>query len=126
MRLTLSSLEVEILKGALSKVTFRNCKDLTKEELKILNRLEDYIFLEEKKEPSEKLLKGIEKARNSRTKEAKRKIEKAISNLIFENKKLSVYSVAKEAGVSYNTVNKSEDIKKMIEKNEKARLNAKK
>jgi len=75
---------------------------------------------EENKEVSEKLLKGINKAREKRTNNTNKKIENAINTLYMENKKITVYSVSKLAGVSFNTC-KKDKIKEMIEKREEAR-----
>ena len=94
------------------------------EELKkgnVLNSLLSKIEREENKEVSEKLIKGMSKAREKRTKDTNKKIENAINILMFENKKLTTYSVAKAAGVSYNTINKNDEIKKIIAENEKIR-----
>jgi UDP-glucose 6-dehydrogenase len=78
---------------------------------------------EENKPTSPKLIKAMTRAREKRTKDTLKKIEKALGNMImFPDKKITVYSVAQEAGVSYNTVNKSEQIKEMIYQNEKMRM----
>ena len=101
---------------------------LTKEEVEelkngnILNSILSKIEREENKEVSEKLINGISKAREKRTKDTNKKIEAAINLLMFENKKLTTYSVAKRAKVSYNTINKNEEIKKIIAENEKIRV----
>jgi len=50
--------------------------------------------------------KSIQEATETRTKEAKKKIENAINLLRIENKSLTVYSIAKVSGCSYNTVKK--------------------
>ena len=49
---------------------------------------------------------AAEKATEARTKKAKEKIQNAINLLRMENKKITYYSVAKTAGVSYSTVKK--------------------
>ena len=49
---------------------------------------------------------AAEKATKARTAKAKEKIQNAINLLRLENKKLTYYSVAKTAGVSYSTVKK--------------------
>jgi len=46
------------------------------------------------------------KANEIRVKKARRKIETAINLLRLENREITVYSVSKEAKVSYNTVKK--------------------
>ena len=101
---------------------------LTKEEVielkkgNVVDSLLSKIEREENKEVSEKLINGIAKAREKRTKDTNKKIENAINILMFENKKLTTYSVAKAAGVSYNTINKNDEIKKIIAENEKMRV----
>jgi hypothetical protein len=81
------------------------------------------IDAEENKTTSPKLLKGAKNARLKRTKETYRKISEALNYLFMyePDKKITVYSVAKQAGVSYNTINKNEKIKKSIEDMEAAR-----
>ena len=49
---------------------------------------------------------AAEKATEARTAKAKEKIQNAINILRMENKKITYYSVAKTAGVSYSTVKK--------------------
>ena len=88
----------------------------------VLNSLLSKIQSEENKEVSPKLLKGMSKAREKRTKDTNKKIEAAINILVMENKKLTTYSVAKKAEVSYNTINKNGEIKKIIAENEKMRV----
>lgn len=53
---------------------------------------------------------ATEIATKAREKKAKEKIENAINILRMEDKKITVYSVAKMAEVSYNTAKKYEDI----------------
>ena len=66
--------------------------------------------------------KEIVKARKKRIKDRRKQIESAIDILIIENKKLTTYSVAKRAGISYNTINKNEEIKNMIKEAEQIRI----
>lgn len=49
---------------------------------------------------------AIQKANEIRVKKAKKKIEMAVNLLRLENKKITVYSVSKEAKVSFNTAKK--------------------
>jgi hypothetical protein len=49
---------------------------------------------------------AAEKATEARTKKAKAKIQNAINILNLENRKITHYSIAQEAKVSYNTVKK--------------------
>lgn len=52
---------------------------------------------------------ATKKATRVRTKIAKDKIQNAINILRLENRAITTYSVAQEAGVSYNTVKKYMD-----------------
>jgi hypothetical protein len=105
MRITLSPDEIEAIKAN-----------------KLPTTLLSKVLHEENKPASKKLTKGAANARAVRTKATKAKIASAINILSFENKKISVYSVAKEAKVSFNTVNKDEELKKMISSMEEARV----
>ena len=55
---------------------------------------------------SPKKANAAEKATEARTKKAKEKIQNAVNILRMENKKITYYSIAKTAGVSYSTVKK--------------------
>jgi uncharacterized membrane protein len=48
----------------------------------------------------------MKRATNARTQKAKEKIENAINILRMENRPITIYSVSKESGVSYNTASK--------------------
>ena len=72
----------------------------------VINQIEE----EERKEVSPKKQKAMKKARDTKEKEAKEKIVNAINLLRMESKKITCYSVSKEAGVSYNTARKYESI----------------
>lgn len=56
--------------------------------------------------PSYKKREATIKATEVRSKKAKDKIENAINLLHLENKAITHYSIAKESGVSFNTVKK--------------------
>ena len=62
-----------------------------------------------KPEVSKKKTESAKKATEIRSKRAKEKINNAINLLKLENKKITLYSIAKTAGVSYNTVKKYEN-----------------
>jgi len=53
---------------------------------------------------SDKKSEATRTATEARSKKAKLKIENAINILKLYNKKITIYRVAKEAGISYNTV----------------------
>jgi adenylate kinase family enzyme len=86
-----------------------------------LKSIVEEIELQENKEVSSKLISGASKAREKRSKDTNKKIENAINTLEFENKKITVYSVSKLAGVSFNTCNK-QNIKEMINNREEVRI----
>jgi len=72
------------------------------EKEKLLKALDNAKIIEY----SAKKANAAEQATEARTKKAKEKIQNAINLLRLENKKLTYYSVAKTAGVSYSTVKK--------------------
>jgi len=49
---------------------------------------------------------AVEKAREDRTKKVKEKIQNAINLLRMQNKEITAYAVAKEAGISFVTARK--------------------
>jgi len=56
--------------------------------------------------PSQKKVNSAKKATEIRVKRTKEKINNAINLLNLENKEITPYSVAKTAGISYNTAKK--------------------
>jgi len=72
----------------------------------VINQIEE----EERKEVSPKKQKAMQKARDTKEREAKEKIVNAINLLRIESKKITCYSVAKTANVSYNTARKYESM----------------
>jgi len=68
---------------------------------------------------SEKKQKAIEKARMERKKQILEKIENSVNLLKLYNKRITIYSIAKEANISYQTIKKiadeNENIRKIIE-----------
>lgn len=65
--------------------------------------------LEEKKPIAASKKVAIEKARNIRSKKIKEQLEKTINMMRLENKKLTLFSLSKESGISYVTVRKYKD-----------------
>ena len=106
VRITIDDNEAVILIEAISKVTMRDYESLTKEELMALDRVSDKIGDEQRREVSPKKKEAAVRATQVRSDKARLKIEKALNMMRLENKPISVYLVAKEAGVSYNTANK--------------------
>jgi len=110
MRITISDTESFILIEAISKVTMGHYDNLTKDELMILDRVSDRIEDEQRREISPKKQMAMKKATKMRITQAKSKIENAINLLRMENRPITVYSVAKESGVSYNTASKYSEL----------------
>jgi len=73
--------------------------DAVKRLLELLGNLEE-------RKTSDKIKQATKKATAKRTAAAKAKIQNAINILKMENKKITHYSVAKTAQVSYATVKK--------------------
>ena len=83
------------------------------------NELYDKLQNEEikyQKSITEKKTKATQKATRTRQETAKRKIEATVNMMRMFNQKITIYSVAKEAQVSYNTASKYKDF---ITKNSK-------
>jgi response regulator of citrate/malate metabolism len=92
---------------------------LTDEEvstlISILEKLEDDDIdsilekLKEKPPVFKKKIAAIEKAREDRSINIKEKIVNSINMMRMENKKITLYSLSKESGISYVTVRKYEE-----------------
>lgn len=106
MRITINDNQAALLIEAISKVTMGHYDNLTKDELMTLDRLSDKIEDEQDKEISPKKQKAMIEATNARIKKAKKKIENSINILRMENRPITIYSVVKKSGVSYNTASK--------------------
>jgi len=110
MRITIDNNQAMILIEAISKIGMRHYENLTKNELMIFDKLSDKIEYERKREVSPKKKKAMIEATNVRIRKAKEKIENAINILRMENRPITIYSVSKESGVSYNTASKYSDL----------------
>ena len=106
MRITINDDEAFLLTNAISKITMGHYDNLTKKELIVLDRVSDKIEDERRRETSPKKKKAMLIATNARIEKAKKKIENAINILRMENRPITIYSVSKESGVSYNTASK--------------------
>lgn len=83
---------------------------IVKRILSLLNGLEE-------RKTSIRIAEATSKATESRTAKAKEKIQNAINILRMENKKMTHYSIAKTAGVSYSTVKKYlPDVENMVDR----------
>ena len=106
MRITINDDEAFLLTDAISKITMGHYDNLTKKELIVLDRVSDKIEDERRRETSPKKKKAMLIATNVRIEKAKKKIENAINILRMENRPITIYSVSKKSGVSYNTASK--------------------
>jgi len=100
MRITITENEYERLKH------IADFSLIDGSEIELVNGIIDKIEADRNKDVSSKKIKAVAKATQARTNKAKLKIEKALNMMRLENRPVSVYLVAKEAGVSYNTANK--------------------
>ena len=100
-RLDLNADQIEHLQKMLEASTFDDSKSLYS-----LNEIKEIVNNPKKIKKSYKKHVAAEKATEARTAEAKKKIQNAINILRMENKKITYYSIAKVAGVSYSTVKK--------------------
>jgi len=110
MRITITDKESRLLIGAIEKITFNRSIGLSKEELMMLDRLSDRILDENSRETTKAQTAAAKKATDTRVQRAKKKIESAINILRMEGRSITIYSVSKEAGVSYNTAIKYKDL----------------
>ena len=110
MRITIDNNQAILLVKIISKITMGYCDNLTKNELEIFSSLSDKINSEQRREISPKKKRAMIGATNARIQKAKAKIENAINILRMENKSITIYSVSKEAGVSYNTAVKYSEL----------------
>jgi len=110
VRITIDDNQAMILIEAISKITMRHYENLTKEELMTLDRISDKIEDEQRREVSPKKKKAMIEATNARIRKAKEKIENAINILRMEDRPITIYSVSKESGVSYNTASKYSEL----------------
>jgi len=81
-------------------------KEDCKNDLISLKQIKEIVDNPKKIKHSTKKIIACDKATEARTAKAKKKIQNAINILRMENKKLTHYSIAKTAKVSYLTVKK--------------------
>lgn len=110
MRITIDNNQAVLLVEAISKITMGHYANLTKDELMLFDRVSDKIYDEQRREISPKKKKAMKRATDERIKKAKSKIENSINILRMENRPITIYSVSKESGVSYNTASKYSEL----------------
>lgn len=83
-----------------------NQAEVSEEDLILFNQMKAFVNTPREIKRSVKKRMAIDKATEARTKQAKAKIQNAMNLLQIEGKKLTLYSIAKTAQVSYSTVKK--------------------
>ena len=99
-RLDLDSYQFDVLQKYITQI------DVLEEDLIMFNEIKEMISNPKKISRSVNKQIAATTATEARTKQAKQKIENAMNLLRLENKKLTYYSIAKTAKVSYQTVKK--------------------
>jgi len=110
MRLTLNEEEYQTLQRLILNTNNQKHSDiLNEDEWSTLLNISERIEKTALKPVSEKKRNATKEATRKRIKEAKNKISNAVNMMRFENKQITISSIAQEAGVSYNTVKKYRD-----------------
>ena len=110
MRLTLNQEEYQTLQRLIHQSNNQKHSDILNEnEWSTLLSISERIEKTALKPVSEKKRNATKEATRKRIKEAKNKISNAVNMMRFENKQITIASIAQEAGVSYNTVKKYRD-----------------
>ena len=99
-RLDLDTYQLEVLQKYINNI------DVFEEDLIMFNEMKEIANNPKKIKHSTKKYSAAVTATEARTAKAKKKIQNAINILRMENKKITHYSIAKVAGVSYITVKK--------------------
>lgn len=99
-RIDLDMYQLHILKK------YINTLEVSEEDVIMFNEIKEKVNNPKKIKRSVKKLMATDKATEARTAKAKEKIQNAINILRMENKKITHYSIAKQAEVSYLTVKK--------------------
>ena len=124
MRLTLNEEEYQTLQRLIATTNTQQHSDiLNEEEWSTLLTISERIEKTAAKPITEKKRNATKEATRKRIKEAKNKISNAVNMMRFENKNISIASIAQEAGVSYNTVKKyKESINEIAQPQQKGLL----
>ena len=110
MRLTLNEDEYQTLQRLIHNTNNQKHSDiLNEDEWSTLLNISERIEKTALKPVSEKKRNATKEATRKRIKQAKHKISNAVNMMRFENKQITIASIAQEAGVSYNTVKKYRD-----------------
>lgn len=110
MRISITDEETIILCAGIKTGVEHHLLELKKifgdDGVELLGSIYNNIYKERAKPISVAKKNATKKANEKRTKYAKEKIVSAINILRLESKKITIYSVSKKAGVSYNTAKK--------------------
>jgi len=110
MRLTLNTEEYQTLQRLIHQTNSQKYNEILNEnEWSTLLTISERIEKTASKPITEKKRNATKEATRKRIKEAKNKISNAVNMMRFENKNITITSIAQEAGVSYNTVKKYKD-----------------
>lgn len=109
MRLTLNKEEYKTLQQLIENIHECSSSLFDENEKTMLAGISRRITNDAAKPISQKKKNATKEATLKRIKEAKNKISNAVNMMRFENKKITISSIALEAGVSYNTVKKYKD-----------------
>jgi len=122
MRLTLNQEEYQTLQRLIQNTNNQKHSDiLNDEEWSTILTISERIEKTAAKPITEKKRNATKEATRKRIKEAKNKISNAVNMMRFENKSISIASIAQEAGVSYNTVKKYKDsINELVDTQQKS------
>jgi len=112
MRITLAENEADKIASSLKQIIENSLivNLIGEEGMTALDELRQKIEVAQGREIPIKKQKAIKKANTIRTNRAKKKIINALNIMRLENRPITVYAVAKEAGVSYNTAVKYADL----------------
>jgi len=112
MRITLAEDEADKIAFSIREI-IRNglmVNLIGEEQMTALDELRQKIEVAQERKTPVKKQKAIKKANTIRTNRAKSKIVNALNMMRLENRPITVYAVAKEASVSYNTAVKYADL----------------
>jgi len=112
MRLTLNEEEYLTLQKLITQTSTKNSpciQNFSDEDWSTLEVISKRIEKTASKPITEKKRNATKEATQKRIRDAKNKISNAVNMMRFENKAISISSIAQEAGVSYNTVKKYKD-----------------
>jgi len=112
MRLTLNEEEYLTLQKLITQTSIQSShcvQGFNEEDWFTLEAISQRIEKTATQPITDKKRNATKEATKKRIKDAKSKISNAVNMMRFENKSITISSIAQEAGVSYNTVKKYKD-----------------